>query len=74
MVKQLTCNQWIPSSTLGGSSSGSTHFFQLKSGVGFGHFSKKEKMTLYGYVGNLGNPPACHAGDSEFEPRHSRQS
>lgn len=28
---------------------GSTHFFH-KSGVGFGHFSKKEKMTLYGPV------------------------
>lgn len=49
------------------------HTYTFKSGVGFGHFSKKEKMTLYGSVGKLVNPPACHAGDSEFKPRRGRQ-
>lgn len=29
--------------------------------------------TKYGSVGKLVNPPACHAGDSEFKPRRGRQ-
>ena len=30
-------------------------------------------LKLYGSVGKLVNPPACHAGDSEFKPRRGRQ-
>ena len=47
MVVHLTCNQTVVGSSPMEGSKGSTHFFH-KSGVGFGHFSKKEKMTLYG--------------------------
>ena len=31
-------------------------------------------LKLYGSVGKLVNPPACHAGDSEFKPRRGRQN
>lgn len=50
MVVHLTCNQMVVGSTPMEGPKGSTHFFQLKSGAGFGHFSKKEKMTLYGAI------------------------